>query len=368
MRLTKQITLGFIFCCLSFPSIAELKAVKNSVLFRVIDTGAGLATLLEIQTDTDGDGVVEIDEHFFIVFDTGHWNSKAVKHVTEEITGRIPSGEKIDLLFLSHPDSDHLAATKNILERVVVDTVIRTGHQRPDTGTWSKTQDAIRASTAKHGTRDVDLKYDHLVPGTIWRFGDATLTLMSGFSEPPADWDLGWDSGDSVYGSRVRNSISLVVMLEYEGKRILITGDAVGRKDGPPDNSRALATEKYLIDNVQDRPFNTDILLAPHHGSDNGSSAEFIKIANAKWVVFSAGHAHGHPKASVVDRYKKFSSPAPIIFTTDRGDNDEGKNGFATGTCVDGIKDDGVSFLIRKAPAGAIIEVEQDAPKSGDCN
>ncbi len=345
----------------SFFINAEITPQKDSVFFRVIDTGAGLATLLVIQSDTDNDGIVESDENFFIVFDTGHWNT--IEHVSNEIISLIPDDEKIDLMFLSHPDSDHLAATSTILSKVKTDTIIRTGFQRPDTGTWAKMQDAIRLTTAKNGLRDVDLKYDKLKPGTVWRFGEATLELLSGFSEPPKDWDLGFNPDDSEFISRQRNAISLVVKLSYQGKHILITGDAVGRKDGPPKDSRSIATEKYLLDNNLERPINADILIAPHHGSDNGSSKDFIKAVSPKWVVFSAGHSHGHPKKSVVNRYKSFLSPDPIILTTDFGDNDEGKDGWSTGDCKDASGDDGITFLIRKQGNSASISFEQDQSK-----
>ncbi len=367
MRNTSRFMLAALFLLLFIPRLsAQLLPDEDGVYFRVIDTGAGLATLIKIQSNTKPNTSIKKHERYFLVFDTGHWNTD--DEVSQEILNHIPQDEQIDLMFLSHTDADHNAAADEILAGRVVDTVIRTGHQRPNNGTWAKMQKAIRDATAKNGTRDVDMRYDQLTHGTMWRFGDARLYILSGFSEPPSDWTFGFPEGHRNYVSRVRNSISLVVRLEYKGKSILITGDAVGRKDNTPPDSPTLATEKYLIDNSAARPIASDILIAPHHGSDNGSSKAFIEAVSPKWVVFSAGHDHGHPKFSVVERYRDFLNPDPVLLTTDLGDTDEGKHGWATGTCEDEAGDDGITFLIVKRNGDWTIIADQDDGGPVSCN
>ena len=227
--------------------------------------------------------------------------------------------------------------------------------------------DAIKLAITKYGTRDVDLRYDRLVHGMTWRFGEeATITLLSGFSDLPKDWDVGYGVGTREYKSRRRNAISLVLKVEYHGKSILIAGDSVGRFDGrgSPSNSPAIATDKYLLDRYTDGELKADILIAPHHGSDNGSSVAFIREVNPGIVVFSAEADHGHPKQSVGDRYNSTLRPDPLILTTDFGDTDEGKGGFATGNCKDKTGDDGISFLIRERGGKWVIDHKQDRSKS----
>ena len=51
----------------------------------------------------------------------------------------------------------------------------------------------------------------------------------------------------------------------------------------------------------------SDILLAPHHGSQTSSSQEFVEHIQPQYVIFSAGvhNRYRHPHARIVDRFSK---------------------------------------------------------------
>lgn len=68
------------------------------------------------------------------------------------------------------------------------------------------------------------------------------------------------------------NGNSLVLLLEYEGKRFLLTGDLA-----PPGLEYFLELE----------PISCDVVLAPHHGAKNCCSPEFIKWCSPKNCVVS---------------------------------------------------------------------------------
>ena len=118
-----------------------------------------------------------------------------------------------------------------------------------------------------------------------------------------------------------RNAGSIVIRLQYAGRSILFAGDAVGRHIGGAV-SDTLATEKYMIENSPAVPIDSDILIAPHHGADNGSSMAFINAVSPTWVVFSAGHRFGHPCDVTADRYLATGIPATRMLRTDRGDGE----------------------------------------------
>jgi competence protein ComEC len=84
-----------------------------------------------------------------------------------------------------------------------------------------------------------------------------------------------------------------------------------------------IATERFAIDQIPILPIHSRVLLAPHHGADNGSSVPFIQAVNPDYVIFSAGHDHHHPRDSAAQRYLDFGIPETNMFRTDRGD-DEG--------------------------------------------
>ena len=71
------------------------------------------------------------------------------------------------------------------------------------------------------------------------------------------------------------NANSVVLSVQYAGKRILLTGDL--EKGG-------------LLEFLSHAPRQHDILLAPHHGSQKANPPELARWASPRWVVVSGGH------------------------------------------------------------------------------
>src|SRR4051812_44109858 len=80
---------------------------------RVVDVGAGLCVV-----------VLSPDQHS-MVYDAGRGEARCVAAVRELVPDH-----QIDLLVLSHSDSDHIGATKAILEENDVATIIHPGDPR----------------------------------------------------------------------------------------------------------------------------------------------------------------------------------------------------------------------------------------------
>lgn len=310
--------------------LGSVATASAQVHIEIIDTGSGLATISEFP---NGD---------IMVYDTGHWNHDATvfDRFTEVIGDR-----DIDLLVISHSDSDHLAATDELFNEYRVHRVLRTGFER-DTTSWVEHQDAIVFAANSGLTHDINLANQDLPHGTMFEFGGAVVSVLAGFNESLPEWNL--------HGSEFRNGNSVVVRLEYAGRSVLFTGDAVGRIEGTSDDAPAIATERYLIDNSGARPIASDVLIAPHHGSDDASSTEFIRAIEASWVIFSAGHNHGHPKAVTAERYLSVGYDPECLLRTDRGDNEGGGEwSFGATDQRDGVGDD--SILVRLAPTGDLF-------------
>jgi hypothetical protein len=100
------------------------------------------------------------------------------------------------------------------------------------------------------------------------------------------------------------NLSSIVLLVEVEGRKILLTGDARGDDilDGFKD--RGLAAKL---------PMTIDILKMPHHGSDRNMTEKFLKAFPAKHYIISADGTHGNPDHNTIkaivqtrgnDRYK----------------------------------------------------------------
>jgi len=284
------------------------------VEMRVIDTGPGLAT------------ITRFDNGEIMVFDTGHWYYD--DHVMKEIGKFIGKDKKdIALLVASVTDSDHIGATDDLFNQYQVAKVIRTGYER-DSAIWKAHDIAINKAEKAGMTHDIDLSEVNLAHGTSYLFGESRVTLLSGFHQAPSVWGL--------VGSQYRNANSIVMRIDYKGKSILLAGDAMGREamvgdEIPAADAPAIATERYLIDNSGIRPIAADVLIAPHHGSDEGSSLEFIKAVAPRWVVFPAGHAQGYPKESTASRFKSLGYKDECLLRTDLGDSESDKGEWSYG-------------------------------------
>lgn len=101
------------------------------------------------------------------------------------------------------------------------------------------------------------------------------------------------------------NNSSCVIRISDLHHSILLTGDI--------DKS----IERKLV-NEYGSDLHSDILVAPHHGSNTSSSKEFIRAVNAKHVVFSQGFMNRwqFPRLKVVTRYRGNTVQAPSLYST----------------------------------------------------
>ncbi len=84
----------------------------------------------------------------------------------------------------------------------------------------------------------------------------------------------------------VPNLSSLVALVEIDGKRILLTGDARG--DDIVKGWRAAS-------GALDKPVPIDVLKLPHHGSDRDLTEDFVRLFPARHYVISADGKFGNP-------------------------------------------------------------------------
>jgi competence protein ComEC len=88
------------------------------------------------------------------------------------------------------------------------------------------------------------------------------------------------------------NNASCVLQIEYAGKRILLTGDI-----------ERLAETKLWQTHASELA--SDVMLAPHHGSQTSSSQAFLDYVQPRLSVISAGfdNRFNHPHQGVLQRY-----------------------------------------------------------------
>lgn len=272
----------------------------DSLRVRVVDVGPGLCT------------ITRVPGGHYMVYDAGHWTGRHCIAAVRELV----EGDEIDLLILSHNDSDHLGDGALILTEFTVRHIIWTGDQRWDTGTWRNLNEAVANEVRQTGATVRTARSAPLTPGERIPLGDATVTLVAGWGE--------WTAA-GLSPSERRNVISIVARLEFGESSVLYTGDTVGRRITDADDvckdAEQIMTQNHDAGVVS---IAADVLIAPHHGANNGSAACFIERVNPRFVVFSAGGDYQHPRAAAAQRYLAHGVAVGDIFRTDRGDDEAG--------------------------------------------
>ena len=171
----------------------------------------------------------------------------------------------LDLLMLSHADSDHAGGALAIQRHMPVARVL------------SGEPEMLPASLNAGECRSGDSWEWNRVSFTSWRWSNA----------------------------QDGNQSSCVLLVEANGERLLLTGDI------------DVAAEKALL--ASEMPLDVQWLLVPHHGSRSSSSTALIEATTPKAALVSRSlhNAFGHPHPDVMKRLQ--ASGAQIHDTAEQG-------------------------------------------------
>ena len=114
-----------------------------------------------------------------------------------------------------------------------------------------------------------------------------------------------------VLDASITNLSSIMFMVESEGKKLLFTGDGLGR-----DVLEVLSEKKML--NSEGR-LHVDILKVPHHGSERNVSEQFFDTVTADVYVISANGRDDNPSFLtlkwIIESGKKYHRKVTIVAT-----------------------------------------------------
>ena len=101
------------------------------------------------------------------------------------------------------------------------------------------------------------------------------------------------------------NGASILLLLEYQGKRVLLTGDGFG--EDVLDGIRAISPND---------PLTLDVVKAPHHGSQNNVSKAMVAAVDCPlWILSSDGTRFRHPDPVALARILTTSTqPVEFVF------------------------------------------------------
>ena len=257
---------------------------------------------------------------------------------------------QIDYLMVTHGDSDHIYFMDEVLYAYDVDTIympfILAEPSNPEkaaqvaalpkeqlerfndddtlsTGVWA---DFFIAALSEEGAT---------INFNVGNFSIVETTYRIDFYCYSAeDWE-----DTHLNHAEAKNAISPIGILEYNGRRVVLTGD-----------SNEINEPKF-IEQFSVSVLDCDVLKVGHHGSATSSTREFLDFINCEYAVIScnaSGNNFEHPRQDTLDR---FIADDMTIYRTD-----------LHGDIVLTIDGNGnLSFVTDHTPAQSEVEKGADA-------
>ena len=186
---------------------------------------------------------------------------------------------KIDAVFLSHGDADHINGIAELLEekQMSIDCIcLPAGAEQEE---FVEIRDLARA-------RNISVRT--IQAGDFWENNGAKFWCLN-----PADVT---ESG---------NAASMVLYMEYQDFSMLLTGDL----EGEGEKSVAALLRSNAITGIS-------VLKVAHHGSKNSTKEEFLRQCSPAVAVISCGehNTYGHPHKETLERLNDMGT---AVYRTD---------------------------------------------------
>lgn len=190
--------------------------------------------------------------------------------------------EELDYFVTTHPHSDHIGSSYEIIKNIPIEKVWAAGFDHPS----RSKKDMLNAIDYKKSSSDIELHVPEEAGGTLQEGQRLDLGTAS------KGWLL-----RTAPNAENPNAASLVLLVAYGETKFLLTGDT--EKHG----------EQGLIRKWGEQ-LNADVLKVGHHGSTTSSIRPFVKTVQPDHSVIMVGHynSFGHPNDSILSRLKRAGS------------------------------------------------------------
>ncbi len=222
-----------------------LPLASGEARFTLLDVGQGLAAVVETRNHVL---VFDTGPRFRSGFNTG--TAVVLPYLRRQGRGRV------DTLIISHGDNDHIGGAEAVVAALPVERVITSV---PHKMGW--------------------VAHDICRSGEQWQWDGVAFELLH---------------PERLVGRGRGNNDSCVLRVSAGGESLLLTGDI------------EVEAERELLAEYGAR-LQSDILIAPHHGSKTSSSEPFIKAVAPRWLLLPLGYRnrYGFPHPVVSERYQR---------------------------------------------------------------
>ena len=194
--------------------------------------------------------------------------------------------DKIDYMFITHPDEDHISGIVELLEDDLKDIQVRHLFM------------SVYDEKIEQLTKEREIEYHIMNSGNYIENKSVIIKCINGCADQNVV-----DINDA--------SLVLKVIYKENGMSTLYTGDISSKVE-----------REICADEDRSREINnTDIISIPHHGSKYSSCEQFIKAVNPHVSVISAGkgNSYGHPHKETLERLYKYAPNSMVLRTDESG-------------------------------------------------
>lgn len=218
--------------------------------------------------------LITLDSGVVMLIDAGPPNGMVLDALSRVLP---PGNRSIDLLFISHPESDHVGGVQSLLNTYQIGAVISSGREGTS-DLWKTTKRLIK---------EKNIQIISVGAGDSIKTGDSIINVLSPDS--------------SLLNKKETNESSLVLEFFENGTKSLFVGDS-----GKTAETNVINTINGTI----------DILKVGHHGSKYSSLNPFLDVIKPKIAVVEVGkNLYGHPTQEALSR---LSSIGANVFRTDQ--------------------------------------------------
>ncbi len=259
------------------PKIGEMRAT-------ILDVGQGLAVVLQTKNHT-------------FLYDAGPKFS-AQSDAGSKIIVPFLRGEgvkKLDGFVVSHDDIDHSGGAASVLSQVPV--------------TWLMSSFDLVAENLPN-------KAIKCFAGQTWQWDNVTFEVLY----PSLEIYQNAEREDNNTNIKDNNK-SCVIKVSSQFGSILLTGDIEKEAENALLNhiieNAALQTNRHaaagdavsyrVASHLKGDVLNSDVLIAPHHGSKTSSTVKFVQAVSPQYTIFTVGYLNRfkHPKPLIEKRFEE---------------------------------------------------------------
>ncbi len=221
-----------------------------------------------------GNAVLVRTAHHSLLFDAGPRFSRESDAGHRTIVPLLRAlGERLDVLMLSHKDSDHTGGAKAVLAMQPQSRVI-TSVTRPE----------------ELAALGLPQSSEPCYAGQTWTWDGVRFDVLH-----PQRADL--DSSKNVKPNAISCVLKITNSNATKPQSALLTADIE-----IPQEQALLGLQAH---HPEENSLASTVLLVPHHGSKTSSSEPFIDAVNPKIAIVQAGYRNrfAHPRPEVMERY-----------------------------------------------------------------